>query len=97
MSLSTWINQFVRDLTHPKRIDVVHPLRPLTDADVARAFITRAVIAQVLSGDDSTFTDKAVFVLGPVAVNAAAEWGAREGVRELNQRNSQPWNGVVDV
>jgi len=97
MSFSTWVSDFLRDLTQPKRIRPVLPPRPLEGADVARYLFTQTLLAELLAGKDSTFTDKAAFVLGPLAVNAAATWGANQGVKQLNQQNPGPRPGAIDI
>ena len=86
MSISTWISEFVHDLLQPKRIDRVVPPRPPTDEEMARYLFRQAILAEVLSGEDSTYADKAMFVLGPLAVNAAATWGAQQGAQLHRQQ-----------
>ena len=95
MTFLNWINEFVHDLLQPKRIDRVVPPRPPTDEEMVRYLFRQAVLAEVLSGEDSTFADKAMFVLGPLAVNAAATWGAQQGA-QLHRQQTLGLNSGLD-
>jgi hypothetical protein len=44
--------------------------------------VERALIAQLISGSDSTLLDKATFAIAPVIVDAVAQHGAEQGARD---------------
>lgn len=82
MKILDLVSAFIRDLLVPRRVERVLPPPPVETQQVIRATLTRAMVAQLISGSDSTLLDKATFAVAPVAVDAVAQWGADRGARD---------------
>lgn len=82
MTLLQRLSDVINDLVQPRRVVHVAPPPPVELADVARSAIWRVVIAEVISGSDSTIADKATFVVAPLLIDAVALWGAEAGARD---------------
>ena len=91
------LSDFIGDLIQPRRVEAVAPPPPKELRDVARESAIRAVVAEVISGPDSTLVDKATFVVGPIVVDAAAAWGAAAGSQQRAQEGRGPNRGAIDV
>ena len=82
--------RFVRDLFEPHMSRPVSPPAPTTPADVARRLAGRAVLAEVLSGPDTTLTAKVTYVLAPEYVAAAAHRAAGRAAAGVEPRRPGP-------
>lgn len=75
--------RFVRGLFLPRSVVHLLPPPPRTAHDIGRDLIVRSVITEIISGRDTTFAEKAAFVLGPEAIAYAARRGADAGARQV--------------
>ena len=94
MRLRTWLSTFVHDLLQP--VAVVPIVGEPKQEHIGRYLVRQTLIAEVISGRDSTFIDKAAFVAGPLVINAVAAAGARRGVAELHDPGIGPRSGMFD-
>jgi len=97
MKILDQISSIIRDLLLPRRVERVPPPPPVETQQIIRATLTRAVIAQILSGPDSTFLDKATFAVAPIAVDAVAQWGADRGARDRAMYGGNQASGPVII
>lgn len=97
MKILDLISAFIRDLVVPRRVEGVLPIAPVETQEILRATLTRAVVAQIISGSDSTFLDKATFAVAPVVVDAVAQWGADQGARDRAAYGRRQANGTVII
>lgn len=92
-----WLSSFIGDLLIPRRVTPVVPPPPVEPRMVVRATLYRGLMAEVISGPDSTFVDKATFAIAPLAVDAAAAWGAAQGAEHFAARGRRPRPDAIDV
>ena len=97
MKILDLISAFFRDLLVPRRVERVLPPAPVETQEIIRATLTRAVVAQIISGSDSTLLDKATFAVAPVVVDAVAQWGANQGARDRAMYGRPQANGTVII
>ena len=95
--LLDWISRFIADLLLPRRVEPVLPPPPVETREVIRDTIVRGVVAEIISGSDSTLLDKATFAVAPIVVDATAAWGAARGVEEFAAEGRRPRPDVIDV
>lgn len=74
-----WFTKFLHDLVTPTVTERSEERKGLS---LKHDLIASIVLAEVISGEDTTFVDKAVFVGMPYAVRAAATFGAQKGLGE---------------
>ena len=91
------ISTFIADLLLPRRVEPVLPSSPVETREVIRDTIVRGVVAEIISGSDSTLLDKATFAVAPFAVDATAAWGAARGAEEFAAEGRRPRPDVIDV
>ena len=94
MKLLDRITKVIEDLLTPRRSRFVGPPPPQS---VPRYLVRQTLIAQAISGADSTLVEKALFVGGPLAIDFVARRGAEAGHQDylLNHPGRRP--GVIDV
>ena len=95
--LLDWISRFIADLLLPRRVEPVLPPPPVETREVIRDTIVRGVVAEIISGSDSTLLDKATFAVAPIVVDATAAWGAARGAEEFAAEGRRPRPEVIDV
>jgi hypothetical protein len=97
MKILDLVSGFFKDLVVPRRVEHVLPPTPVETQEIIRATLTRAVVAQIISGSDSTLLDKATFAVAPVIVDAVAQWGADQGARDWAKHGRPQANGTVNI
>jgi hypothetical protein len=97
MKILDLISAFIRDLLEPRRVESVLPPAPVETQEIIRATLTRAMVAQIISGSDSTLLDKATFAVAPVIVDAVAQWGADQGARDRAIDGRRQGSGTVII
>lgn len=97
MKILDLISASFRDLLVPRRVERVLPPAPVETQEIIRATLTRAMVAQIISGSDSTLLDKATFAVAPIAVDATAAWGAARGAEEFAAEGRRPRPNANDV
>ena len=96
-SLLQRLSEFLLGLLQPQRIERVSPPPPVPPRDAVRGAITRLIVADIISGSDSTVLDMAVFAGAPFVVDAVVARGAEAGAREFATRGHRPRRESIDV
>ena len=102
-----WFGRFLRDLFTPRGTIALLPPVPRTPEQVGKELLVRSLVAQVISGRDTTFLEKAAYVASPEIVSFVAHRGARSGAASRasqplppppnGPRRSGPFDRVIDV